>query len=218
MLDEETLKEIAAQLRKPAGEFGKEVGNKMNESNLFMNQQTIAELDISAEDLVFEIGMGNGFFVQEILAKDTSVTYIGCDYSEEMIRQATNNNQRFIDEKRASFHLTSAHTLPAENNSADKLFTVNTLYFWENKTAVLSEFKRVLKKKGMLIIAIRPDTCIKQYPSSKYNFEYFSQSQVEVMLLQHGFSVLSAKTFKEPEVEIMDKKVTPEFCIIKATV
>lgn len=218
MPDEQTLKEIAAQLRKPAGEFGREVGAKMNESNLAMNLKTIEELEISAGDQVLEIGMGNGFFIKEILSKHQSVNYTGCDYSQDMVKESEHNNAGFITANRASFHQTTAETLPVNDHSIDKLFTVNTLYFWGNKTEIFSELKRILKKNGMLIIAIRPDTCMRQYPSTQYNFESFSSIQVEELLSHHGFKVLSSQTYKEPEVEILDKKIIPKFCIIKATI
>lgn len=218
MPDEQMLKEIAAQLRKPSGDFGREVGAKMNESNLAMNLKTIEKLEISEDDQVLEIGMGNGFFVKEILSKHISVNYVGCDYSSDMVKESRTNNARFVNENRASFYRATAENLPIDDRTIDKLFTVNTLYFWEDKTLILSELKRVLKKNGVFIIAIRPDTCMHQYPSTQYNFEYFSSIQVEHLLSEHGFEVLLNETFEEPEVEILEKKIIPEYCIIKATI
>ncbi|MBK7811139.1 MAG: hypothetical protein IPI50_07870 [Saprospiraceae bacterium] len=63
-MDEQTLKEIAKQLRQPSGEFATQVGQKMNEGNLHINLNTIEALNLQKGDHILEIGMGNGFFVK----------------------------------------------------------------------------------------------------------------------------------------------------------
>ncbi|GAB5408653.1 MAG: hypothetical protein BalsKO_10180 [Balneolaceae bacterium] len=216
MPDQEFLKEIASQLRKPNGKFGNEVAEKMNESNRAMNIATINALNIKSGNTVLEIGMGNGFFVRDILTKADKIHYIGCDYSEDMVALSTHINHHFIDSREAVFFQSKASNLPIDGNSIDILFTVNTLYFWEHKKAILSEFRRVLKPKGTLCISIRPERCLKQYPSTQYNFGHYSVKSVSDLLTKNDFNVTDIIEQQEPEVEVLERKIIPEFAIIIA--
>lgn len=216
MPDQDFFKEVAAQLRKPTGEFGYEVAQKMNESNREMNLAIIAALEIKEGNNVLEVGMGNGFFVKDILSKADGINYIGCDYSQDMIKLASTLNSKFTNAGQASFHQSEARHLPVDNNSIDHLFTVNTIYFWDDIPSILSEFKRVLKEKGTLAIAMRPEGCLRQYPSTQYNFEYYSSNQVIDLLLANGFSITNLIEVKEAEMEILENTIIPEYAVILA--
>lgn len=215
-MDEEFLKEISAQLRKPHGEFGYEVAQKMNESNRAMNLTTINAMELCDNDTVVEIGMSNGFFVSRIIEQAKNITYWGFDHSQEMVEASNALNKKLVEKKHATFEVADIQKLPLENNSINKIFTVNTLYFWDDIKATLNEFRRVLKPDGMLLISIRPEACMKAYPSNKYSFEYFTPNKVSKLLTKNGFSVQKVIEEKEPEVEVMGKKLIPEFAIIIA--
>lgn len=218
MPDKDFLKEVSAQLRKPHGELGIEVAKRMNESNRAMNLETIHALGIKDHHTALEIGMGNGFFVKDILSLAEGVSYIGCDYSQDMVKLSTSLNSKFIDAGQASFHLSEAHHLPTDNNSIDHLFTVNTIYFWKDIPSIFSEFKRVLKEDGNVAIAIRPKGCLSQFPSAQYYFEYYTTKQVSKLLVDHGFSVSMMIEKTETEMDVMGKTLAPQYAVIVATV
>lgn len=79
-MTEDTIKLIAEQLRQPHGTSGEEMGETMNKGNLKMNLGTIAALDLQPHQHILEIGMGNGFFVSEILSAHKNILYKGCDF------------------------------------------------------------------------------------------------------------------------------------------
>lgn len=215
---EEEYKEIAAQLRKPEGKFGTVVAEKMNEGNLLMNQNTIKALDISDGDSVLEIGMGNGFFVKDILSLADNVKYTGCDYSEDMVRLAQNVNTSFIDEGKARFFHCTAEKLPVGDASIDILLTVNTLYFWEDHTAILSEFRRVLNQSGKLVLSFRPAEVMELYPPTKYNFDYYSKEEAADLLTEHGFEIIGIQEFEEPSVNRNGNSFPPKHVILIAEI
>src|SRR5690606_5227869 len=130
MDDEETFKEIAKQLRKPKGEIGHQVAVKMNESNAEMNRRAIEELNLTTNNHLLEIGMGNGLFVKEIYSKQEDIQYTGLDYSEQMVEEAIKINQQLINLGKVKFNLGTADQIPFHDNSFDKVLTVNTIYFW----------------------------------------------------------------------------------------
>src|SRR5690606_35076608 len=104
----------ASQLRQPTGEFAIQVGENMNKGNLHINLNTIEALHLSADDHILEIGMGNGFFVKNILSVDHSIKYTGCDFSEIMVEEARKINEPFIETGHAEFNTADAHMLPFE--------------------------------------------------------------------------------------------------------
>jgi len=215
-MDEEQLKEFARQLRKPEGVYGREVGEKMNKGNRYINQYTIEELSVQAHDRILELGMGNGFFVKDILAFDPSVFYTGYDFSEEMVEESSKRNQVFIDEGRARFVLGEAENMPFPDGSFNKAFTINTIYFWGNKEKVLSEFHRVLEPRGKLLIAVRPKSNLEEMPFTRFGFNMFTKEELTTLLTSNGFKINEVIEKTEPEHEVNGKKMIVKTLIVCA--
>lgn len=201
-MDEETLKIIAGQLRQPSGEYAIQVGEKMNEGNLHINLNTFEALNLSKDDSVLEIGMGNGYFVKNILTTQDSIKYTGCDFSEIMVEEARKQNEFYVTMGRASFYSADAHELPFENEVFDRVFSVNTIYFWDNPQKVLSEIWRVLKPAGQLVISVRPKSIMQHYPFVKYGFSLFSKEDLTILMTNNNFKIFEIIEKGEPEVEI----------------
>lgn len=189
---------IAAQLRKPVGDLGKEVGVRMNEGNLYINQYTIAALEVKSRQQILEIGMGNGFFVKDILSSAPSVKYTGCDFSETMVAEARALNMRFIQKRQAEFIVAASDELPLFDALFDTAFTVNTLYFWEHPEKELVEIRRVLKPGGKLFIAIRPASVMQALPFVQYGFRLYEKKDVELLLKKNGFGKIHVIERPEP--------------------
>jgi ubiquinone/menaquinone biosynthesis C-methylase UbiE len=215
-MDEDALKRIAGQLRKPHGEFAIQVGERMNEGNLHINLNTIEALNPEKGDNILEIGMGNGFFVKDILSRDSTIRYTGCDFSEIMVDEARRQNQKFVRCGQAQFYLASADELPFDNQKFDKIFTVNTIYFWADPPAVLSEIRRVLKPKGQILIAVRPKSIMQHYPFVKYGFAMFNKTDLSTLLTNNSFTVTSILEKEEPAQEINGEKLAVETLLIRA--
>ena len=198
---EEELKVIAANLRQPSGEPGIAIGEAMNEGNGPMNLHTLAVLNPQANDRILEIGMGNGHFVRNILLLDPSIRYIGCDFSETMVAESQQRNQQFLEDGRAQFHLANASKLPLDDASVNKIFTINTVYFWDEPEAILTELHRVLSDDGQLIISFRPPEIMAQYPVTQWGFTPRSRSEVQTLLADNKFTPTNATEVSEPDQE-----------------
>jgi len=216
-MDEQSLQQLAAQLRQPTGEAGIQIGEWMNRGNVQINLDTIATLNAVADDNILEIGMGNGFFVKNILQEDESIQYTGADFSAVMVAEATRINAAWIAKKQAKFILSNVDALPFANNSFNKIFTINTIYFWEDVAKVLSEIKRMLQPNGKFIVTLRPKRQMKNYPFIQYGFNLFSKEEAVQLLTQNGFTVLHASEMQEPDFEVNGEMVKMESLIIEST-
>lgn len=213
-MDEQQLQQIAAQLRKPHGEDGLKTAEWMNKGNLNIHRNTLSILNTKADDNILEIGMGNGFHVKDILSIHPNIQYTGCDFSELMVEESKKLNADWISRGKANFIFSDATSLPFANNSFNKIFTINTIYFWEDKIAVLSEIKRVLQPKGELIIAFRPKHFTEKYPFIKYGFNQFSLDDVVKLLSENGFEIVKKIENPEPDVEMNGEIMKMENVIV----
>lgn len=193
---------VAAQLKKPEGEAGKRVAENMNSSNSLINLHTIGHLQIAAGDAVLEIGMGNGFFCKDIVQQQPDVTYTGCDFSELMIAEATTINHEWINAGKAAFYESEAAALPFADNTFQKTFTVNTIYFWQQPLVELAEIYRVLQHGGRLVISLRTRESMLQLPFSAYGFQLYEAADIEQLLEQAGFTAITTICETEPSFEI----------------
>ena len=215
-MDEQQARAMASQLRQPTGDDGIKTGEWMSDGNRFLILETLSVLDAQAGDRILEIGMGNGHFVPEIVSKDAGISYSGCDFSELMVRESEKNNREWVAKQQAEFIHTDGTSLPFADAAFDKIFTVNTIYFWEDRQAVLAEFRRVLKPNGLLIIGFRPKRLMENIPFTQFGFNLVSAEDVTGLLTANGFHILSIDENTEPPFELNGKQITMEHAVVKA--
>ncbi len=200
-----TAKELAGHLRQPNGETGVQVGLQMNKSNNHICLNSYQMLNTQNGDHVLEVGMGNGFFVKNLIALANDLKYTGVDFSPTMIREAKLLNANLIANESVVFREASIEKLPFDDNIFDSITTTNTLYFWPQPENNVQELLRVLKPNGKLLIAYRSKNCMDQLELTKHGFEKYENQDVENMLNNAGFKAISTKTIKEPELEFDGK-------------
>lgn len=195
-----TPEEISKQLRKPEGQNGLKIAKSMNKLSSVLIRLNYAEISKMPGDNILEIGFGSGFFLKELFEMGNKII-LGLDYSEIMMDEATKLNREFIQKGSMKFYFGSAEQMPFEENSIDKIVTINTIYFWDSPKKVLGEIKRVLKKDGHLAVGIRNEDTVKNLEFTKHNFEFYSTSKVEALLQDHGFEIVMSKTIKDNEYD-----------------
>lgn len=213
-MDEQQLKQTASQLRKPHGEDGVKIAEFMNKGNRDINLNTISIVSPEQDDAILEVGMGNGFFVPEIVSKHPEIQYTGCDFSELMVEEATKLNTEWISKGQAKFILSDIAALPFKDNSFTKIFTINTIYFWEDEGVVLQGIKRILKPNGKFIVALRPKHQAEKYPFIKYGFKLFSKEDITKLFEENGLEVSTIIEQKEPDFDMNGEIMTMEHLIV----
>lgn len=208
-------KEQARQLRKPQGSNGLIIGKHMNVSNKHINLHTIATVNPSSNDRILEVGMGNGFFVKNIVNVCSIIKYHGIDYSDAMVKEANRINSLAVKNKKAEFVNACISSIPYKDSFFNKIFTINTLYFWENPIQVLTELKRVLKEDGEIIIAFRPKHNLEKFEFTQFDFSLYTKEQLINLLYQNNLLCSEITEIKEPQQEVWGKIIEREAIIIK---
>lgn len=195
----EDLKERAAQLRKPHGDNGLFIAEKMNEGNEMMCKLTYEKLELGKGHNTLEVGMGNGHFVPYLMSMKSETRYTGFDYSELMVEAAKQKNVQLLASGRVVFQHGSIDSLPFDKNQFDRICTSNTLYFWPNPKANMQALVNVLKPGGMILIAIRPKEIFDKLPVTQYGFTKYENSEVIDLMRVAGLINISEETVNEPD-------------------
>lgn len=211
-LTEVELKELAKQLRCPDGEGGIKVGEMMNFTNSNIINKAIESIDLQNGDIVLEIGPGNGSHVKEIIA-GTKINYYGIDISETMIAEAEKLNRGLGN---ITFQQSEANNINFQDHFFDKVFTTNTIYFWEHPQDYAYELSRILKPEGIISIGFIPKSTMQNIPFAKFGFVLYDIETVIQLLKTAGFSNLTVKTEKEFVTSNSGEQIEREFVILSA--
>jgi len=207
---------IASQLSRPQGEEGMKVAGNMHVNNGGMIQRTIDLLACRDQDTVLEIGPGNGGYAPYLLSRAAGLRYYGVDISDTMVRAAQEMNSELVAEGIAHFTLVNGIELPYADQFFDKVYTVNTLYFWEDPQLQLREIYRVLQAGGRLSIGIRSRAFMEQLPFTQYGFRLYDAPAAVAQLEKAGFRVCKTAEEKEESMSIMGMVLEKERIIIVA--
>jgi|SRR5690606_2854039 SAM-dependent methyltransferase len=216
-MNQEALQELAQQLRQPHGTHGIEVADMMNENNIQMTLHAIACLDIQASDVILELGHGNCKHLPIIFQQNDDISYYGLDISTLMHQEAQKINHDYIISNKAFFHLYEGVYIPFANNYFNKIFTVNTIYFWSQPETLLMELYRVTKPGGVLNITYAQEDFMKQLPFTQYGFTLYSNEKVQQLVATTPFSIIDFNTQRETVHTKTGEEVTRDFttCILK---
>ncbi|MEQ9165735.1 MAG: class I SAM-dependent methyltransferase [Fulvivirga sp.] len=196
-----TTEELARHLRQPQGEIGKEVGLQMNKGNKHISLNAYKLLSPLPGSHILEIGMGNGFFVNNLMEMAKNLRYTGIDFSEIMVEEANKINKILVRTGNVGFKFASVENLPFAANSFDYITTTNTIYFWPDIKENAKEVLRVLKPGGQLLIGYRPKSVMDNLEVTKYGFAKYEALEIETLLQDVGFLEVSTVAIKEPEIE-----------------
>lgn len=166
---------LANQLRKPSGWFGRKItGIILNKANSGLENMGLKIMDIQPSSSILEIGFGNGRLISLMGKKLDKGTIVGIEISKEMIAAAKKKNQQLITSGKLNLIEASLEKIPARDESFDKVFTANTIYFWPNLAANIQEVKRTLKPGGIFYCAIRAKSEMLQQPVIRNNQDTFN--------------------------------------------
>ena len=144
-------KELIKNARKPVGELGHQILDRMNESHESMAQWGVTHFEINEDSKILDIGCGGGRNIQRF-AEEISENgrVVGIDYSEVSVEKSKKLNQEFIDMGIVNVLQGSVSEMPFYDETFDIVTGFATIYFWPDFINDLKEVNRVLKKDGLV--------------------------------------------------------------------
>ncbi|MDR2830213.1 MAG: class I SAM-dependent methyltransferase [Methanobrevibacter sp.] len=185
-------KKLIVNARKPEGELGSKLLERMNESHEKLAQWGISHLNIENNDIILDIGCGGGVNVKRFNEMVPNGKVYGLDYSEVSVEKSTKLNESAIKEGKVEIVQGSVSELPFENDTFNIVAGFETIYFWSNLIKDLKEVKRVLKPEGMIFIcneAVGEDYVLEKMKEEivLLNMKIYSEEELRLSFFDAGF-------------------------------
>ena len=180
-------------------------GPKMEQHHLDITLKTLRRMDVKAGDRVLDLGCGSGWATR-LLARMVGGEgrVVGLDVSDEMVLQARAASKKFNN---VVYVQGSAEQIPEEENSFDKVLSVESFYYYADQDRALRELFRVMAPKGRLFILIN------LYRDNEYSLQWVGKLRVPVHVRSEAeyVEMLRRDGFEDVEAaRIPDDTPTPD--------
>lgn len=140
----------------PRGPLGPLAGRVMALANAGINDLALDVLEVQPADQVLEVGFGPGAALAEVARRAPQGFVAGVEPSATMIAQASGRLRDGVAAGQVELKPGTATEIPYEDGRFDRVFTVNTIYFWGNEIEeALREMRRVTKRGGRFAVVFR---------------------------------------------------------------
>ncbi|UXH44071.1 class I SAM-dependent methyltransferase [Rossellomorea vietnamensis] len=142
------------QYSRPAGVLGWFIGEKMIRQHKPETLWTIENLQLQKNERILEIGCGAGFAMKLIASSNGSYSVTGLDVSETLLQSAALRNKKAIRQKQMSLVHGRVEEMPFPDEEFTAVFSIHSVYFWEDLSKSLKEIERVLSPGGTALITL----------------------------------------------------------------
>jgi ubiquinone/menaquinone biosynthesis C-methylase UbiE len=174
---------IDKQYGKPKGLVGLYIGEKMVQQHQPETLWTINLLSPQQDDTILELGCGAGYAIKQIIRQIHVNKLVGLDISKTVIQSARIRNRKHLSNGKVKFFHGDVKQLPFKDQSFSKVFSIQSIYFWEDLPTTLSEIYRVLKPGGLIIITLSDGENDNKWEGITTKLEH----QVMPIMVQCGF-------------------------------
>ncbi|HVB22429.1 MAG TPA: class I SAM-dependent methyltransferase [Ktedonobacteraceae bacterium] len=184
---------LAGQYGHPKGIVGRMLGEQMVRQHMSETNWTISLLDIKPEDQVLELGFGAGRAIELVAAQANSGHVAGIDHSQEMVRAASHRNASAIKAGQVTLYHGDVTTLPFADHQFDKIFSIQTLYFWSDSPRILAEIFRVLKPGARFVVTLSTGKIDTTETTGLEHYQLLLEEQIIPCMKELGFTIASIK-------------------------
>ncbi|MBQ6098533.1 MAG: class I SAM-dependent methyltransferase [Methanobrevibacter sp.] len=198
-------KELIKNARKPVGELGHQILDRMNKSHESMAQWGVSHFEIAEDSKILDIGCGGGRNIQRFAEQiSQNGRVVGIDYSEVSVEKSTKLNQEFINQGIVNVLQGSVSDMPFYDETFDIVTGFETIYFWPDFINDLKEVNRVLKKDGLVFFC--NEAVYREGEMEKYDdlvelldMKIYSEDVLKESLEKTGFKDFKAYLNEENE-------------------
>ncbi|MDR1078233.1 MAG: methyltransferase domain-containing protein [Propionibacteriaceae bacterium] len=179
---------LSRQFGRPTGLGGRVVAAVMSRQNRPLYEKTLRLLAAGDTDLVLDIGCGNGF-VLALLAERVKAGLAGIDLSDGMVRATARRCRGLVSEGRLTVERGDAAHLPFPDGSFTKAYSINTVYFWPEVDAAMTEIRRALQPDGVFVNALYSNEFLASRSHTKTGYRLHDPAALIASASGAGFEV-----------------------------
>ena len=112
-------------------------------------EEVLSAVELQTGFVATDLGCGTGYFTLALARKVKKV--YGIDVQKEMLR-LLEDKIRKLGIKNVEPLLSKPNEIPLEDRSVDLLISINTLHEFDDRTRIVEEMKRVVRKGGKILI------------------------------------------------------------------
>ena len=184
--------------RKPEGEDGKKMLERMNESHHNVTGWALSLWEIQGNDNILDIGCGGGNAVSMLEKLAPGGKVYGIDYSALSVEKAAAKNKKAVAQGRVKILNASVSSLPFQDKSIGLATAVETIYFWPDLKNDFKEVYRVLKDGGRFCVVCEmvknsDGTGAHTQVADFLKLHYLSQEEIERLFIAAGFKNITIR-------------------------
>lgn len=187
---------IARQLGRPTGILGWFAGQVWNRRNTALNDTLLERLALQPTDRVLEVGFGGGYLLQRMAAQVTDGRLAGVDISPAIVAAAQNRFRRAIQAGQIELRCAPVEALPYPAQTFTKVYSVNSIFYWQDLPQAISEMRRVLADGGRLALCFTCKASLERKGFAQ-NIRLYDADDVAQVMQAHGFREIQVALFAD---------------------
>jgi ubiquinone/menaquinone biosynthesis C-methylase UbiE len=191
------IKYVGENFGNPNGIGGKISTKIMNIINQKQYNAVLENLNLVSNDIILDIGFGNGYLIKKLFKGNSSIKICGIEISKDMLYKVSTQNRQNIKNGALQLFLSNINKTPFENNFFDKIYTVNTIYFWNELDKSFSEIKRIIKQNGIFINVIYTKKYLDKIIYTKYGFNKYTVGEIKDITECNGMKIIEIKEIQK---------------------
>lgn len=165
-------------------------------------KKVLDSLKWKSSDSYLDIGCGNGYTLRHVAGYVKKGRLIGLDFSDEMIKKARLLSKTIPN---ASFYLTDFMKWRTSGHKFDKIFSMETFYYFRNVPKALRKTFALLKKKGIFACVVdfyKENEASHVWPDKDHcnvPMQLYSMDEWRDMFAKAGFKKIGQYRIKYPK-------------------
>jgi ubiquinone/menaquinone biosynthesis C-methylase UbiE len=181
----------------------------MNIINQKQYNAVLDNINIEPDNTILDIGFGNGYLINKLFKQNNNnITIYGIEISKDMLNKVKHKNMEKVNNGSLKLFLENISKTSFEKNTFDKIYTINTVYFWNELDKCFSEIKNILKPNGIFMNVIYTKEYLNKIIYTKYGFNKYTVEEIEKITEENGMKIIRT-------IEIKKNK---SYCIISENI
>ncbi len=174
---------FSKQARKPTGLFGRWYAPRVfDKKNLPLNNFMYTVLATKENDRLLELGFGTGSLIRRIADSVDGVRAEGVDFSRQMYALARKRNRAHLRKGKVNLQMGDFAEVPYGADCFDAVYSVNTVYFWQDPEKMVRKIYHILKPGGRMLVGYYDRADMEHTGMSKEIFQLYSEQEMRALL------------------------------------